>query len=174
MGGKRVETMGMQEVGMPDRAGRIQVDSVSGTKVIVVDTRGIPNVAGVDRHFAALARTAEAIRAETGEPLHVIVALHDRPVSDDHLAERVRHWTRQIYRPDDRVAFIVASNLLKQQRRAMPHAANREIFVSADAARTWLLAHRVSVRPNVPTAAQTISNSPAAPMPPAVHMLTTT
>ncbi len=110
-------------------------------KIIRITGIGAWTVDYVDVHFAELAVLIDRVREQNGEVL-ALVDLSRAPVQSDEVAERINRATAQLYGARDRIALIVQSFLLKTQMKRAAWKSNTAIFVSANAAETWLCAHR--------------------------------
>ncbi len=110
-------------------------------KIIGITGVGAWTVDYVDVHFAELAVLIGRVREQNGEVL-ALVDFSRTPAQSDEVAERIHAATAQLYTGRDRVALIVQSFLLKAQMKRAAWQANTAIFVSANAAETWLCAHR--------------------------------
>ncbi|HSI18012.1 MAG TPA: hypothetical protein VK980_09595 [Sphingomonas sp.] len=110
-------------------------------KIIRVTGVGAWTVDYVDVHFAELAVLIDRVRAQNGEVL-ALIDLSRAPVQSDEVAERIHSATARLYTARDRIALIVQSFLLKAQMKRATWQANTAIFVSPNAAETWLCAHR--------------------------------
>jgi len=110
-------------------------------KIIRITGIGAWTVDYVDVHFAELAVLIERVREQNGEVL-ALVDLSRAPAQSDEVAERINRATAQLYHARDRIALIVQSFLLKAQMKRAAWHSNTAIFVSANAAETWLCAHR--------------------------------
>lgn len=93
----------------------------------------------IDAHFGALKRQVEELRERCGRA-RVLVNLSEAMIQPADTAERIRHWTGQIYQPQDKVAIVLASSLLKSQMRRVAMIAERELFLSEANAIAWLTA----------------------------------
>jgi hypothetical protein len=132
------------DIATPRPAAAIVATRAAGTFSVertgdVVRITGKGNWTGtqVDRHFEAVER--ELIAARTaGAGARVLVDLREAPVQDATAASRIEYWTRRIYTSRDRVAVLAVSCLAKAQLRRIAMIAQRELFVSESAARTWL------------------------------------
>ena len=122
---------------------------MTGTLTIAIDgERGILRVVGIgswtpaqaDDHFRELRRAAERLR-ENGGSLLVLVDLSTANVQSDATAARIRSHTDALYAPGDRIAVIVGSCLAKMQMRRTVDLSCHEIFISPNAAMTWLTAY---------------------------------
>ncbi|MFA5964097.1 MAG: hypothetical protein WC804_08780 [Sphingomonas sp.] len=115
----------------------------AAAKIIRITGVGKWTVDYVDVHFAELAVLIDRVRAQHGAVL-ALVDLSRAPVQSAEVAERIHQATGQLYGPEDRVAMVVQSFLLKAQMKRAAWKANAAIFVSPFAAMTWLCAHRGS------------------------------
>jgi hypothetical protein len=114
--------------------------------IIRVTGRGLWSPDLIDAHFAELREQVERIRRH-GDDLLVLVDLIAADVQPAATAERIKANTRNLYRVGDRVAVIVGSFLAKMQLRRTLAPDIHEVFVSANAAMTWLMAYSSLHRP---------------------------
>lgn len=92
------------------------------------------------RHFEDSAKVVTRWRV-AGRPIRVLIdALNLQPHTPENQA-LVKQFFQDIYRPGDRVAILVGSNLVKMQMRRAPRSDDIiDFFVSEFAALKWLLA----------------------------------
>jgi len=93
----------------------------------------------VRSHFRELGRLVESMRRDTGQVL-VLVDLSRAAVQDDDVAAEVHAGVQRVYAPQDRVALIVRSSLVKAQMRRVARIETSQVFLSGHAAQTWLKA----------------------------------
>ncbi len=117
----------------------IEENVAKGFVLMVVE--GFFDMDTLSRHFADNAAFVVRWRA-MGRSIRVLIdATNLLPHSPEGQA-LVQQSTQQIYRPGDRVAVIVSSNLVKMQmRRALSQGQIINFFVSEAAAMTWLMAY---------------------------------
>ena len=109
-------------------------------EIIRVGGIGIQRVEDADRYLAELGRTVAAMRARIGV-VRLLADLRNSPVRSQPVAERIRLGNLSLYRPGDRVALLVESSLMKMQLRRNLVPEYQNIFMSVNAAETWLTAH---------------------------------
>lgn len=127
----------------PSRAAAAASDSAIRTWFD--DAQGIIRVVGtghwtvtlVRSHFDELARLIEDMRRKTGRAL-VLVDLCRAAVQDDPVAAEVAAGIDRVYAPQDRVAVIVPSPLVKAQMLRTGRVRKAEVFLSGHAAQAWL------------------------------------
>lgn len=92
-------------------------------------------------HFALKTRIVNRWRAQ-GRPICLLIdAAELKPHSPKNQAFVEEEATR-LYVPQDRVAMLLESSLVKMQmRRALSHGAVANFFISENAAIMWLTAH---------------------------------
>lgn len=130
----------------PARHEIVPLSVVRGTMTTKAAAAGLIEVTGTgqwtradaDEHFAALAGVLRRAREKAGT-VRVLVDLRTAGAQPAATTERIAHWTGLLYREGDRVAILVASSLLKSQMRRITTRATRELFISEDAARLWLM-----------------------------------
>ncbi len=110
-------------------------------RIIRITGVGMWTVDYIDVHFAELALLIDRVRARNGEVL-ALVDLSRAPVQSAEVAKRMHAAIGRLYGPGDRIALTVQSCLLKAQMKQVSWKENTAIFVSANAAETWLCAHR--------------------------------
>jgi hypothetical protein len=96
----------------------------------------------VEDHFTDLNRRLRRVR-ERCASIPVLVDLRLAAVQSQPVFDRLAWWTARLYTPEDRVAILLASSLLKSQMRRIEIDATRELFLSFDAALSWLIARKV-------------------------------
>lgn len=120
-------------------SGKFEMSEYAG--IISITGSGLWDVEIVDAHFRELAGVLSRVRREQPTPM-ILVDLRGSIVQPVAVFERLSWWTHQIYVPRDRIAIIVATSLQKVQMRRVETRATRELFLSMEAARTWLVAHQ--------------------------------
>ncbi len=108
--------------------------------IIRVMGRGFWTEADIDAHFVELGHLIERVRAG-GDDILALVDLSDAPVQSPDVTARITAQTRRVYRPEDRIAIVVQSSLMKMQMKRAVDRPNLEVFISRHAATTWLTAH---------------------------------
>lgn len=104
------------------------------------------SAAEVDHYVGVLAKFLETARHRYGRAL-VLADLCEAPVRSQEAVDRLRSYNQSLYRKHERVALLVESSLLKLQlrRNLVPDLQN--IFMSRNAAETWLQAGAYDPRP---------------------------
>lgn len=121
--------------------GRLQAAYDPATGIVGVSGHGAWSEAVVRHHFAELARLLQSIRAR-GEPVLVLVDLRAAEHQAPHIAALVEQLASTTHAPDDRVAIMASSSLVKLQMKRAAAQSQREFFLSMNAALTWLTAWR--------------------------------
>jgi hypothetical protein len=99
--------------------------------------RGVWSTTFTENHFAEFERLLMQLRS-TGGQVRILVDLRLAAVQSDAVNTQIATWTKRLYRRGDRVALVLASSLAKAAMRRVTMAADREFFLSEDAARLWL------------------------------------
>ena len=97
-----------------------------------------------ERYRDALAHALEEVHAVTPAARVLVDARgfeHLPSNSADRLAE-----TGKLFSPDDRIAVILGSSVLKVEARRIAHAESVQHFLSENAAWTWLMAYGPSLQ----------------------------
>jgi hypothetical protein len=118
-----------------------RIDEHMNRGVIQITAQGFFDVETLRIHFDELEYILRKWRM-LGKPIRVLVdAVNLLPYAP--AVQTVFHESIQrVYAPGDRVAVLVASNLMKMQvRRALNQGELNAYFVSSTAAMTWLMAH---------------------------------
>lgn len=108
--------------------------------ILEVRARGVWTPETVMRYRSDLAVEAVAARAQAGR-LKLLFNAVEFSVQPQDAADKIQLVERVAIEPGDRVAVLLASSLLKlQARRVFEGWSNLDLFVSENAARTWLQA----------------------------------
>ncbi|HEX7782779.1 MAG TPA: hypothetical protein VF509_08225 [Sphingobium sp.] len=107
------------------------------TGVIQVVGSGFWTPQDVDRHFGKLGDVVRSVR-QSGRQIRVLVNLSGVPPQSLETVERIGVASARIYAKEDRIAIIVDSSLAKMQMRRVVREAQHQIFLSPNAAMTWL------------------------------------
>ena len=108
--------------------------------ILEVRARGVWTPETVMRYRSDLAVEAVAARAQAGR-LKLLFNAVEFSVQPQDAAEKIQLVERVAIEPGDSVAVLLASSLLKlQARRVFEGWSNLDLFVSENAARTWLQA----------------------------------
>jgi hypothetical protein len=73
-----------------------------------------------------------------GLPVRAIIDAREAVIQNPESVERIRVGTPEIYVSGDRVAMLVSNSLVKMQLRRVVDERTHELFMSANAATTWL------------------------------------
>lgn len=113
------------------------------TGVLRLKVLGLWTAAEIERfgleaneHFVAARRSVGYLR--------LLIDCSHGFICPQDLVEPLAHAGKQYARDDDRMALIVNSSLMKMQVRRMMGDAPSNMFISNNAAVTWLTAHRES------------------------------
>ncbi|WP_109809076.1 hypothetical protein [Sphingosinithalassobacter portus] len=109
--------------------------------VLRVTGSGAWNRMQLTGHFARLHELIRPVR-ERGEPLLALIDMRGITEMPDEIVAVIDRETARLYQEQDRVAVMVASSLVKMQMKRAAEKAQREFFLSAKAALTWLTAYR--------------------------------
>ncbi|MBO9712788.1 hypothetical protein [Sphingomonas sp.] len=133
---------------LPDRAalaadlpldGSLEVEFDAATGVIRLTGKGAWVTETVEACFREMVALVMQ-RREQRRPVLVLVDLSECAVQSDEVAAKIGLGAEKVQQPGDRVAIVVRSSLVKAQlRRTLPQPG--EIFISASAAETWLMAY---------------------------------
>jgi hypothetical protein len=116
---------------------RTEIDQQAN--IIRVLGRGLWSERYARAHFEELEWTLQRTRA-TRAPVRVLVDIREAAVQTPETTQCLADATDRLYKPGDRIAIVVASSLLKLQMRRATNASIHEIFISLNAAETWLSA----------------------------------
>lgn len=119
---------GLYEITRDDRMRIVRINRIS-----------VQTLDEVDRYLAVLGEVIRDARSRHGR-VRVLADLRNSPVRTLEAAERLRMGNLALYRRGDRVALLVESSLLKMQLRRNLVADYQNIFLSPNAAETWLTA----------------------------------
>ena len=93
-----------------------------------------------DSHARELQVLIDGCRAR-GLDIRVLCDLRAMAVDCSKLIAHSRKNAARIYRPEDRIAVVVKTSLAKMQLRRGGSVGNVQMFLSIDAAETWLNAY---------------------------------
>jgi hypothetical protein len=133
-----------------------ETPGVSGVMEISVDARlglvkvrgsGFWSVSQVKAHFASYMDSLSELHRR-GLKLSIIVDLRESAAQSREVSDVLHSIGLDIYRPDDRIAMVVASSLVKMQMRRVLVADNHEFFLSVEAAERWALAYKQAPAPS--------------------------
>ena len=110
------------------------------TGIITIVGEGVYTFIQAQEHFAALAALVSSVRSKRGR-VKVLIDTARSAVQPANVAEKIEKSIRSLYTPQDRVALIVASTLHKVQMRRIADPKIIHLFISRDAALTWLRAY---------------------------------
>jgi hypothetical protein len=114
------------------------IDNDTGTVRVVGG--GIWRVPDAERYFTQQRRIVDEARRRFGA-LKVFFDVRGWIVESPQSALQFQEVNARLYRPEDRLASLVNSSLFKQHPRTALGVGNRESFMSAHAAETWLQAY---------------------------------
>jgi hypothetical protein len=101
---------------------------------------GIWSLGQVDAYFAHFRRLAAGMR-RGGGIVRAIADLRDGGVQSPEIDARVAEHKQGLYQDGDRLAVVVPSSLAKMQVRNKLNSTQHAVFISPDAAETWLRAY---------------------------------
>lgn len=105
-----------------------------------VATSGFWSIEDADGYIDQLRAHVAALRRERGHAL-VLVDGRESTVQATPVMERVAGIQSILIRdPRDRAAYVVRSSLAKMQAQRLSATDQLQVFLSSDAARSWLLA----------------------------------
>ena len=117
----------------------LTISAKAGAPYIEVKGHGLWHPQHAEQHFRDLDRDLKLMRSRTGLA-RVLVDLGNAKVQTSETADIMHRWTARIYRPDDQVAIVCASQLLAMQ---IKHRAKIDQMMTSrdrDEAIAWLLA----------------------------------
>lgn len=110
------------------------------TGIITVTGHGEWSETMVRRHFASLEKLIAEVRA-SGRPILALVDLRQAENQLEHVAALAAREANRIHSRSDRIAIMASSSLMKMRMKEAASKAQREFFLSENAALTWLTAH---------------------------------
>jgi hypothetical protein len=119
------------------------LDMACGT--VRVMGAGIWREADADLYFTQQRRIIEEARTRFGA-VKVFFDVRDWVVENPQSAIQFQDMNSEIYHADDRLAAVVTSSVSKQHPRTALTVGQREVFVSMNAAETWLQAYSITAR----------------------------
>lgn len=109
--------------------------------LLYVETSGFWTDEDADDYVAQLDAQVRALRRTQGYAL-VLVDGRESAVQSASVMARVANIESILVATErDRAAYVVASSLAKVQAKRLATSQQLKVFVSPDAARTWILAH---------------------------------
>lgn len=122
--------------------------------VVTATVRGSPSPADVQRYSLEATTLFPIARARSGQ-LRLLIDNSAVDLPAPEIIAQLRALGDRIGRPDDRVATVVRSSLMKLHAKQQIPAQMHNVFVSRNAALTWLTAHDVApaAAPGMPTPA---------------------
>lgn len=112
--------------------------------VLHVQTSGFWTVEDANAYMTELRERAESLRRSQGYAM-VVVDGRDSAVQSAEVMARVANIQEVlIAAPRDRAAYVVESSLAKMQAQRLSTTDQLKVFISPDAARTWVLAYHQS------------------------------
>jgi hypothetical protein len=105
-----------------------------------IDVRGtgLWSQEDLDHYVASLPSMLASMRRSIGYA-RVLADLSDANVQTQSMIDQISGFTADLFNTEDRIAIIVPSTLMKMQMRRGVKTAQTEIFVSAIAAKSWLM-----------------------------------
>jgi hypothetical protein len=107
------------------------------TGVIHVDSTGVWDI----EYFHTFATKQESLINQCQADHGIARVLSDTRIAGvvtREMADLISEFTARCYKPEDRIAIIVESSLLKLQMRRVFSPCRVEVFTSSEAAETWL------------------------------------
>ncbi|MDO6414881.1 hypothetical protein Q4F19_10860 [Sphingomonas sp. BIUV-7] len=101
---------------------------------------GVWREADAQLYFTQQRRIIDEARRRFGA-LRVLFDVRDWVVENPQSVLQFQAMNAEIYKPEDRLAAVVRSSVDKQHPRAALAVGTREVFISANAAETWLQAY---------------------------------
>jgi hypothetical protein len=114
--------------------------TIENTGIVVVEAFGFWTTAIADAYLEALERNLTAARKKRGYALSLIDGRHSAVQPPEVIERLAAVETISVPCTGDRSAYIVPNSLVKLQAKRLIHTTRMEVFLSPDAARTWLLA----------------------------------
>lgn len=108
--------------------------------ILCVRVAGMWTMPEVERYGREVGARFAAARAQAGA-LRLLIELSRTEILSQNLLAPLAEAGMRYSQPDDRVAMVVTSSLMKLQMKRMVGDTPVSIFVSEGAARTWLTAH---------------------------------
>ena len=117
--------------------GQYSISKADAFGVICGEGSGVWAPAQIDAFFCEFEVVTVDGRARFGA-IRVLLDLRLALVSGREGFDRMVAGTQRIYRPEDRLAMVVQSTLVKMQMRRLQFRAQTAYFTSVYAARAWL------------------------------------
>lgn len=127
------------------RMGSIVLKFDAEAGILHVRSAGLLEPRQIDQCFSEAGSIATTVRSN-GDAMRVLVDAREATIQSGATEERMRVGTDALYLPCDRVAMLVKSSLVKNQLRRIVDKATHQMFLSENAALTWLLAYDGAVR----------------------------
>lgn len=131
---------GNAHVGARPEPGALDVHYDEAQRIIRIDCHGVWTPAQVDACFDELKTLIEEMRARLNR-VRVFVDRRQAVPQPEATIERLKGHTERDYLPTDRIAVVVDSSLAKMQLRDQLDPQTHKLFLSGNAAATWLTAH---------------------------------
>ena len=106
------------------------------SRVVRIRGQGFWSQELLDRHFAELRNVIAEARRHSSS-LRVIVDLTKAGVQTAEISQSIEAFRNEAYGPEDRVAIVVSSSLVKLQLRRSLTRELTKFFISLNAAETW-------------------------------------
>lgn len=124
----------------PPPPGALETHFDDKRRMIRIDCHGVWTPAQVDACFEELKTLVEEMRTRLNR-VRVFVDRRQAVPQPDATVERLKIHTKRGYQPEDRIAVVVDSSLAKMQLRDQLDPQTHKLFLSENAASTWLTAH---------------------------------
>ncbi len=145
---------------MPHQLATAQVAGARGGSAPTVETRASATPAVVDDRASGLVRVTVAggwgpdqvarqffvvagtlaLHRSRGHQVRVLIDLRSADDQCEDARLRMEDCVQRLCRATDRLAILVSSSIRKAQMRGLPIVARRELFISAAAATSWVMA----------------------------------
>lgn len=126
-------------------AGELTLAYDAARNLIHARGAGVWTVAQMERQLRDFDYAAIKARREHG-CVRFLVDLREAGVQTPEMSALMTERGERLYLPGDRLALIVASDLLREQLMHVSRQAAFAIFLSRDTAERWLLAHDAAKR----------------------------
>lgn len=131
---------GQAEAAAIDDSCSLSIDYNEATGIITVTGHGVWDEPMVRHHFAKLDKLMSELRAR-GKPVLELVDLRDAENQSDYVSMIAASEANRVHKPQDRIAIMASSSLMKMRMKEAATRSQREFFLSENAALTWLTAY---------------------------------
>lgn len=121
---------------MQDEKFSVAIDAL--TKVVQVKCSGFWSPEEAKCYLDQIVKTIGAARSRN-KNIRVLVNNRDASVQTLAAIDEIGDMISRAYRPEDRLAIVLGSQLLKRQMDRLPAIAITRIFVGVDEANEWLM-----------------------------------